>query len=166
MPIPKTRAELTSQVRSSYTKLRAELDAANPGIAELPCVDDWSVMDLLVVRVWWTERVIDWVEAGARGESPVTPAPGYRWSETPRLNSDIVAKGSGESYSAIRARLERGYERVLDAIQSLNDSELLEVGVFPWAGKYPIARWISINTTRQYLTARTYIRRAIRESGT
>ncbi len=164
MPIPKTRPELTSQISSSYTKLRAELDAANPSIAHLPCVDEWSVKDLLAVRAWWTEHVIDWVEAGKRGEMPVTPAPGYRWNETPRLNADVVRRNRRKSYRSICARLERGYRRVMDTIDSLDDTELLGVGVFSWAGKYPISRWLSINTTRQYLTARTYIRRAIREA--
>ena len=164
MPIPKTREELTDQLNSSYTKLRDELDAAGPGIADLHCVDGWTVKDTLAVRTWWTEHVIDWVEAGTRGEMPVTPAPGYRWNETPRLNNDVVAESTQESYAAIRVRLEKGYQRVVDTIESLDDTELLEVGVFPWAGSYPIARWISINTTRQYLTARTYVRRTIRES--
>jgi len=164
MPIPKTRAELTSQTRSSYAKLRTELDAAGSSIAELPCVDEWSVKDLLAVRAWWTEHVIDWVEAGKRGEMPTTPAPGYRWNETPRLNSDVVIENRRRSYHSIRARLEQGYQRAMNTIDSLDDTELLDVGVFPWAGNYPISRWISINTTRQYLTARTYIRRAIREN--
>lgn len=163
MPIPRTRAALTSQLSSSYSKLRAELDAAGPSISELPCVDEWNVKDLLAVRVWWTERVIDWVEAGRRGEMPTTPAAGYRWNETPRLNADVVNESRRRSYRSIRAKLERGYRRVVDTIELLDDTELLEVGIFEWAGKYPISRWISINTTRQYLTARTYIRRAIRQ---
>ena len=165
MPIPKSRLELTSQVRSSYEKLRAELDAAGPRIGDLPCVDDWSVKDLLAVRMWWTEHVIDWVEAGKRGETPVTPAPGYRWKETPRLNADVVFENRARSYTAVRRRLERGFRRVMDTIDSLDDRQLLEVGIFPWAGKYPISRWISINTTRQYTTARSYVRRTLRETG-
>jgi hypothetical protein len=51
-------------------------------------------------------------------------------------------------------------------IEELDDRELLEVGAFPWAGKYPIARWISLNTARQYTTARTYVRRALRRRQT
>ena len=164
MPIPKTRAELTSQARSSFEKLCAELDSAGSGVAELPCVDDWSVKDLLAVRAWWTEHVIDWVEAGKRGERPITPAPGYRWKETPRLNADVVMEYRQKSYRSIRVKLDQGFHRVMDTIDSLDDKALLEVGVFPWAGNYPISRWISINTTRQYLTARTYIRRALREN--
>ena len=164
MPIPKTRAELRNQIRTSYEKLRAELDAPGSSIAELPCADEWSVKDLLAVRLWWTEHVVDWVEAGKRGESPTIPAPGYRWNETPRLNADVVSENRRRSYRSIRAGLEKGYRRVMDTIDSLDDTELLEVGIFPWAGRYPISRWISINTTRQYLTARTFIRSAIREN--
>jgi hypothetical protein len=114
------------------------------------------------VRAWWTESVVEWVEAGRRGESPVTPAPGYRWSETPRLNQSIAEEAGGRPYREIRDRLERGQQRVLAIIDGLDDRELLEPGVFEWAGKWPVSRWISLNTARQYTTARTFIRRALR----
>lgn len=163
MAIPSTRDELTNSVISTFQKLKGELDGAGAMAGSLPCVDDWTVRDLLAVRVWWTESVIDWIEAGQRGEVPLTPADGYRWKETPRLNADIVRKSRRESYQSLRERLERGYERVMQTIDKLDDRELLGVGVYEWAGKYPLSRWISINTARQYTTARTYVRRALRE---
>jgi hypothetical protein len=163
MPIPKTRLELTEQLHSTFGKLRVELDNGGSRLGSLPCVDNWTVKDLLAVRAWWTEHVVAWIEAGQRGEVSVTPAAGYRWHETPRLNADIVRSTGRESYRSIRRRLEHGFARVLGLIVELNDRELLEVGVFPWAGKYPISRWLSINTVRQYTTARTFIRRAVRE---
>jgi len=162
MPIPRTRAELVEQVTSSHARLTAELDAAGPRAGSLPCVDDWTIKDLLAVRVWWTERVIDWVEAGRRGEHPVTPAEGYRWNETPRLNADVVARSRRHAYRALRKRLDDGVARVLATIDALDDVELCEVGHFAWAGRWPIARWISINTVRQYTTARSYVRKACR----
>ena len=160
MPIPKSRAELTDLVTASFEKLRTELDELDPTLAENPCVDDWTIRDLLAVRAWWTESVAEWIEAGRRGETPITPAEGYRWHETPRLNAMLVRKARDQSYRTIRQRLERGEKRVLDIIDALDDRELLEVGVFKWAGKWPIARWISLNTARQYTTARTLIRQA------
>lgn len=163
MPIPKTRPELTGQLNATFSKLRSELDGGGPRLGSLPCVDDWTVKDLLAVRAWWTENVVDWIEGGRRGETPVTPAEGYRWKETPRLNKDIVKTARRESYHSVRGRLEQGYSRVLSQIDALSDKELLQVGIFEWAGKYPISRWISLNTVRQYTTARTFIRRAVRE---
>lgn len=162
MPIPVTREELVDQVRSSSARLLEELDRGGPTAGELPCVDDWTVKDLLAVRAWWTEHVADWIEAGRRGESPVLPATGYSWRETPRLNADIVEAAREESLSAVRARLEAGQARVLSLVDALDDEELLAVGSFAWAGRWPVSRWISINTTRQYTTARTYVRRALR----
>ena len=163
MPIPRTRTELTDLVGSTFAKLQAEIEAAGPRAGSLPRVDDWTVKDLLAVRVWWTEHVIDWIEAGLRGETPVTPAEGYRWRETPRLNADIVRKSRRESYRSLRTRLQHAFERVMDTIDSLDDRQLLGVGAFAWVGKYPVSRWLSINTARQYTTARSFIRRALKE---
>ncbi len=73
-----------------------------------------------------------------------------------------MSASGGESYRAVRTRLKRGFERVQAAIEALDDEELLEPGAFAWAGKWPVARWISINTARQYTTARTMVRRARR----
>jgi hypothetical protein len=162
MPIPKTRRELIDLVDESATKLLQAIDDAEPSVADLPCIDEWSVKDLLAVRLWWTEHVLEWIDAGRRGEIPALPAPGYAWNETPRLNNDIVIASQAESYASIRRRLKRGIERVRSAIDELDDRELLEAGVFEWAGRWPIARWISINTARQYTTARTHIRKAQR----
>jgi hypothetical protein len=161
MPIPTTREELNELVTSAFDKLESELDRTGPEAGDLHCVDEWTVKDLLAVRAWWTESVVAWIEAGRRGESPATPAQGYGWNETPRLNADIVSMARNESHAAVRARLREGFENVLALIASLDDRELLSPEVFPWAGKWPVSRWISINTARQYVTARTFIRRAL-----
>lgn len=162
--IPTSREHLVEMVRSAFAKLDRELVDAGPEAAELPCVDDWSVKDLLAVRAWWTESVVRWIRAGNRGQHLELPAPGYAWRETPRLNADIVAASQSEPFERIVDRLRLGFREVLATIDDLDDRELLEPGVFEWAGKYPIGRWISLNTSRQYTTARTYIRRALREA--
>lgn len=162
MPIPTTRTELVGLVQTSWEKLATELDAAGAQVADLVCVDDWTAKDLLSVRAWWTERVVDWIEAGRRGEQPVTPACGYRWRETPRLNADVVEAARGQTYALVRRRLEQGCRRVLEVVAELSDDELFGVQVFGWAGSWPVARWISVNTAGQYTTARSQLRRALR----
>lgn len=163
--IPDSREHLLEMVQSTYTKLADELAGGGPGLGELHCVDDWNVKDLLAVRAWWTESVVRWIHEGRHADSLDLPAPGYGWSETPRLNNAIVRGARSEPYEEIVARLQRGYRRVLATIDELEDRELLTPGVFPWAGKYPIAGWLSLNTSRQYATARTFIRRAMRKAG-
>jgi len=163
MPIPRTRSQLLDQVTTSYDRLRRLLDEGGDPLATLTAVDNWSVKDLLAVRAWWTESVLKWIQAWRRGQRPVTPAPGYQWRETPRLNDDLARAARKASYRSIRRRLDRGYRRVIATIDALDDLELLRVGTFPPAGKWPVSRWISINTARQYTTAAAYVRRALRE---
>lgn len=163
MPIPQTRQELVDQIETAFAKLNAELLDIDVELADRICVDDWSIKDLLAVRLWWTRNVLNWVEKGQQGKVPVTPAKGYRWHETPRLNDAVVRNSQGRSFKSIVSGLRRQYTRLLATIEDLNDHQLLEKGVYKWAGNYPIARWLSINTTRQYQTARTYIRRVKRQ---
>jgi hypothetical protein len=163
MSIPETRAELLAQLDASYGKLRSEIEHGGPRAGSLRCIDDWTVKELLAVRAWWTETVVAWVVEWRAGGSPITPAPGYRWKETPRLNDDIALRARRESYASVRKRLDKGFAEVLKLVDDLSDHELLDTGVFPGAGGYPIRRWISLNTVRQYTTARSFMRRAVRE---
>ena len=149
MPIPKTRAELLEQLHTSYEKLQHEIESGGRRLGSLRCSDDWTVKELLAVRAWWTESVVDWVAQWRAGAAPVTPAAGYGWNETPRLNNDIVKGTKRQSYSAICERLRTGYSSVIELVESLSDHELLDAGVFPGAGRYPVRRWISLNTIRR-----------------
>jgi hypothetical protein len=142
-----------------------ELERVGPREANLPCVDDWTIKELLAVRVWWVEALLAWIQTGKRGKTPVTPAPGYTWKETPRLNADIVQAAREESYKRIRGRLDRSHKRVLASIDELSNRELFRKGAVQWTGTLPLFRWISINTARQYTTARTYIRKTLEKKG-
>jgi hypothetical protein len=152
---------LIRELNSGYAKLNAELDRAGSAVGALTGIGQWTIKDLLSVRAWWTEQVVAWIESGRAGEKPVLPARGFKWTETPRLNDSIVEASRADSYATVRARLNAAFHRATVVIDSLTDRELLEPGVFAWAGKWPLARWISINTTRQYATALTFIRRAV-----
>ena len=161
MPIPTSRDELVQQMETSYDKLRPLLLSLRPRDGSLRCVDDWSIKDLLLVRAWWTEQLPDWIEWGRQQREFDLPASGYRWSETPRLNADIVRRSQRESLARVVTRIDNAYKRNRQTIDSLSDPELVEPMVFVWAGKWPLARWFSINTIRQYATARTYLRRGL-----
>ena len=163
MPIPKTRQELTTSLTTSFAKLLDELQSLDDNLIDNICVDEWSIKDLIAVRAWWTKNIVLWIKMGQEGKTPVIPAPGYSWKETPRLNSDIVKATQDENYISIFERLQLGYQQVVDTIEQLNDRELLDVGIFSWSDKWPVSRWISVNTVRQYTTARTFIRKVKRQ---
>ncbi len=162
MPIPKSRLELINLVKKEYQKLQNKLEWVDAKLANQICVDDWSIKDLLAVRLWWTENVLNWIDQGKQGGQPDLPAKGYSWKQTPRLNNEIVTRSRKRAYKNIVRDLDTQYHRLLKTIDDLNDDELLATGHFQWAGNYPLCRWLSINTARQYHTASTYIHRVIR----
>jgi len=159
VPIPKTREELVGQIEKSFQKLDHELSDLDTNVANQICIDDWSVKDLVAVRLWWTKNVLDWINEGKGGAAQLIPAKGYSWNETPRLNEDIVKKSKSRSYKVIVDDLRKQYGRINSVIESLTEEELFVPGFYQWAGKMPISRWLSINTTRQYETARSHIRK-------
>ncbi len=163
MPIPTTRSQLTSAMDTAYDKLGLDLDRVTAATAKACCVDDWTVIDLITVRTWWANSVVGWIEAGQRGETPPTPAPGYTWKQTPQLNREvIVAAPRRRSWKRVRAELGAGHDAVHRTLQSLRDEELERAGVFDWAGRWPVLRWVSIATTTGYVSARKYVRALLR----
>lgn len=146
---------------TSFEKLDALLDELPEGTEMNICTDEWSVKDLLAVRIWWSEQISDWVHAGFRNEIPDLPAKGYKWSETPALNNAIVRDNADIDYAEIRQQLNIAFKRIQKITENLSEEQLMKPFMFEWAGKWPVARWISISTTRQYTTAATYVRKVL-----
>ncbi|MDJ0106070.1 ClbS/DfsB family four-helix bundle protein, partial [Rhodococcus erythropolis] len=91
-----SREELASALDSAYSKLDALLDGvAEADAFDAVAVDAWTVHDVLAVRVWWAEAVVEWIGAGLRDETPQTPAAGYKWTQTPALNQSVVEASAG-----------------------------------------------------------------------
>ncbi len=114
------------------------------------------------MRCWWSEAVVDWVRTARDGGELDLPAPGFKWNETPKLNADVARRAQREAYRSVNQRLDSAYEDVLRLIGEPSDRELCEPGVFGWTGKHAACQLISLNTARQYRTARTYIRRSLK----
>lgn len=161
MPIPKTREELLTSLDAAHSKLLEELQALPFSAENVVCVDEWTIRDLLAVRLWWSRAVLRWIKAGRQGKNPAVPAAGFKWNQTPELNKQVVSESKLPMTSLI-SELKKVYASILKVLGELDDRELLDVGVFEWAGSHSISRWVSLNMTRQYTTARTLIRRAIK----
>lgn len=163
MAIPTTKAELLDQMGKTYEKLDAELDQLDETTAAKICVDDWTVSDLITVRTRWAHMVREWIEAGLRGEVPEIPAPGYKWNETPRLNTDIIKKLGGKPWSETLALFRESYQALRSLIESLPAKQVEEVGTITWAGKWSVIRWANNATSTGYTSARKFVRKLTKE---
>ena len=160
--VPRTRKQLIDAVTSTYAELQSELASGGPRLGSVVCVDNWTVKELLAVRCWWSEAVVDWVRTARDGGELDLPAPGFKWNETPSLNASTARRTRRESYRNVKQRLDRAYEDVLRLIGEISDRELCTPGVFEWTGKHAACQLIALNTSRQYRTAHTYVRRTLK----
>lgn len=93
MPRPTSKADLLVATDRERSQLEAVLAPLAPARMELPgVVGEWSVKDVLAHLAEWEQRALGWYRAGLRGDAPDLPAPGYEWSETPRLNRAIFER--------------------------------------------------------------------------
>ncbi len=164
MAIATNRQDLVEGLTIAFGKLDSELDGAGTGIANLVCVDGLTVKDLLAVRLWWTNAVLGWVAAREILVAEELPTTEFRWSDTPRLNQQVAKQARTVSYQQTRKRLKVAFQQSLTAIDGLTDQELLTPKLYEWSGNWPLARWVAINTTRQYTTARAHIRKTIKNT--
>jgi len=160
-----SREELASELDSAYSKLDVLLDGVvDADLFDVIAVDRWTVHDVLAVRVWWAEAVAEWIGAGLRDETPQTPAAGYKWTQTPALNQSVVDASTDIPAQELRDRLEAAVALLRSYVETLDDDQLLSVGVFSWTRTWPVSRWIAVNTITQYGSLSKMIRRLLKSA--
>lgn len=162
-----SKEELLADVRKERQALFDLLGSVPASRHEEPGVwgDGWTVCDLLAHLAEWHRLFLGWFRDGERGEAPQLPAPGYKWSETPRLNRAIQAKHRGRSFSDVAADFEASYDEVLRLLEALSEAELFEPGHFAWTGDNPLVTYAGANTASHYRFARKVLKRWLRRSG-
>lgn len=160
--IPKSRDDLLELIESRYSKLWLLIENLTEAEGAIMVDDDFAIKDLIALRWWWAEQVILWIKAGQKGRTPITPAEGYTWRETPALNKSLAKTYDSLSLDETRRKLRSSKTKVVKIIHSLSDEELEQQGVYEWAGKWPLMRWISVGTSSQYDGATRQIRKALK----
>jgi hypothetical protein len=112
--------------------------------------DGWTVADLVAHLAEWQDMFLRWHTEGLRGGKPELPAPGYKWSETPKLNRAIWKKHRSRRAAPVRADFDAGHRRIVALAEDLSPKQLLESGHFAWTGKHPLATYLGPNTASHY----------------
>jgi hypothetical protein len=155
----KTKQELLESIRASRELLEKKFSKLTPEQMVWPgSMDDWSVKDILAHLVDWEQRLINWYQAGLRGEVPHTPAPGMTWRDLPELNRQGYERHKNESLEEVMEQFEASYRQILSLVQGMSEREIFEPGVHEWTGNYPLLTWIAANTSSHYNWARRNIK--------
>lgn len=106
-----------------------------------------------------------WYDDGLHGKRPVIPAPGYKYSEMPRLNRDIQTQNAGRSAAGVWKDFDASYTSIRALAERLSESQLLEPGSFAWTGKYPLTTYLGPNTCSHYRFGIKVMKRWLRQQG-
>ncbi|MBL8164964.1 MAG: ClbS/DfsB family four-helix bundle protein, partial [Anaerolineae bacterium] len=98
------KEKLLDLMRSEFAFAQRTLLLIPENQLDTPGIDgEWSVRDALAHMVAWQRLALDWVSTAQRGEKPIMPAPGYRWSEIDKLNADMHARDKGRAINDLLA---------------------------------------------------------------
>lgn len=161
-----SKEALLDDIRTEHDVLRARLEEIpDPRWHELGVWGDgWTLSDLVAHLAEWQRLFLGWYEDGQRGATPQMPAPGYKWSQTPRLNRAIWRRNRSRSRAAVRADFDSGYRRIVRIVEALSPEQLLESGHYEWTGKHPLTTYLGPNTASHYRFAVKVIKRWLRST--
>lgn len=161
MQRPTTKDELLATIDTDYTALLAQVNRFSLAEQQLPGINgEWAVKDILTHLTAWEQLFLGWYQAGARGETPVTPAPGHTWGwkSLSELNQHIFSEHKDKSSAEAAQALAASHEQVVALIQSLGEEELFTPGRYGWLGKATLEASIRANTYNHYRWATKLIR--------
>ncbi len=156
---PLGKSELLERIQTEHEKLSETLQGlSEPDMLQLGVTEEWSVKDVLAHLTDWEQRLLNWYQAGLRGQVPPLPAPGMTWAELPALNAQIVERHRRTALNRIMADYSRSYQQVLKTLQAIPDSYLVG-GYFAWTGKKTLADYVAAYTCEHYRWANNLIRK-------
>ena len=146
MSYPKERSELLSVMSFERERLIASVEKVPLGAREQAgACESWSVKDILAHLTDWQERLLGWVDAGFRGETPAIPDEHFNWRQLSELNQVIYEKHKDKSYSQVLQEFTEAYQKVTDLIISLPDEDLFAPDRFAWTKGKPLVVFVDAN---------------------
>ncbi|SHF35525.1 ClbS/DfsB family four-helix bundle protein [Pedobacter caeni] len=162
MAVPNHKEELLTAIRTTYQKLKGELENISEEQAQRAELEGhakgtkMTVVNLLSYLCGWAELVLKWEERKREGLPVDFPESGYKWNELGKLAQKFYADYEGHSLENISVKLDLAVQRMLSMIAEKSNDELYSEA---WYEKWTLGRMIQFNTSSPYVNARGRIRK-------
>ena len=153
--------ELLSNLNLAYEKLDGEFDTVETEY-ERDCGIEGNVSccDIVAYQIGWGSLLVGWEKLELAGKTPEMPAPGFKWNQLGELANSFYEEQSKKSLQQLRNEFSELRQVLTNWINSLSELELFQLKQRRWAGeKWPLVKWIQVNTIAPYRSARTKVRR-------
>ena len=111
----------------------------------------------------WHQMVETWYRIGTlEGGMPDVPGKGYTWKTLPALNLEIWKKYQNVSLDDAKEMLRESHKMVIAIIESHNNEELFDKGVYKWTKSTNLGAYFIGSTSSHYEWAMTKIKKHIK----
>lgn len=125
-----------------------------------------SVSDLIAYQIGWGKCLIRWYESGINGEQPEMPGDGFSKWDYVAIAKHFYQK-YGEDASVLQMMIfQETVLKILEITQKEQETgNLYQEGIWPWCTlssgkKWPLSKWIQVNTASPYMRAIQLIKKA------
>jgi hypothetical protein len=163
MSKPTTKAQLLAESQQEHEALEQFIAALTPEeIRQGNRIGVWSVKDTLAHLTAWEQMMLRWYSTGVRGETPVLPAPDYKWNQLAALNQAIYEQHRDRPLAEVLEAFHSSYREAVAFVENLSDEELFTPGFFAWTRPKALASFVIPNMGEHYRWARTTLRKGLR----
>ncbi|MDQ8934381.1 ClbS/DfsB family four-helix bundle protein [Acinetobacter rudis] len=158
-----SKQELIDAIRNSLSKYLLEFsdileDEKNKIITGV----DKTPSQNISYQLGWVSLLLEWEKDEKIGKEVITPKKGFKWNNLGLLYQEFYQTYCSYSLDEKKRLLSEKVNDVIDWIQSLTDDELFLPNQRKWAttaAKWPVYKWIHINTVAPFTNFRVQIRK-------
>jgi len=166
----KDKTELIEAIKKNYLLYDTEFDDVPEHGKDLlkPGVDK-SPSQNISYQLGWTNLLLQWESDEKKGIEVHPPAPGYKWNNLGGLYESFYKKYGALSLHQQRKILKNKVNEIIEWIETLDHETLFIPEHRKWAtttAKWPVWKWIHINTVAPFKNFRTQLRKWKKETGT
>ncbi|MET3036991.1 ClbS/DfsB family four-helix bundle protein [Chryseobacterium sp. NRRL B-14859] len=139
-----------------------EKDTLIPGVDKTPSQN-------ISYQIGWTHLLLQWESDEKKGIEVKTPAPEYKWNNLKGLYQSFYDQYSSYSLHQQRELLQNQVSEIIQWIESLDHETLFVPEQRKWAttpAKWPVWKWVHINTVAPFKNFRAQLRKWKKEKGT
>ena len=163
MAIPKNKTELLKILKTEYKKLLDEFKNIPIEKTRTKTLEnDISICDLISYQIGWGTLLIDWYKKGLKNQLPIMPMEGYKWNQLGSLSKKFYSDYKNFTFYELLVLFDKTVNEIVQIIKSESNKNLYTQGIYKWTGanpRWPLGRWINVNTSSPYKSARAKIKK-------
>ncbi len=141
---PMTKSTLLTMLQENRALFQRTLAQVSKAQMTQPLAEgQWAGKDILAHLTAWNHRLIGWIQAAARNETPAIPEPGATWDDEDQLNAKTFSETHQIPLADVREAFERSFQQLLEQVQALSEEQLTDPQRYGWLNGQPLWRRIT-----------------------